>query len=293
MRPLRVLAAALALGAGERAPAVTVTVEALTYNVAGIIVFSESNPFVNTKLISPLLNDFDLACVQEDFHFHLDLVSESTHPFRSEKDWRWFSGDGLNTLSRSPFSDFVRATWSTCHGWFDGGWDCWGLKGFTFARHELAPGLPVDVYDLHADAGNGPEDEAARAVQREDLDAWIFLESFGRAVIVLGDFNARYTEEAGSVAALRANHGLRDAWIELERGGVTPAVGDPQIDAGCSTDPGGPDCERVDKVLYRSGGGVVLTPLAYDVPSHFVDALGDPLSDHEPVHVTFEVAPVP
>ena len=294
MRRVPGLLAALALAAA--APADANLVEVLTYNIAGIMIFSESNPVVNTRVISPLLNPYDLVCVQEDFHFHRDLVSQATHAYQSVKDGRWFSGDGLNTLSRIFFDVDalpIRVTWTTCHGWFTDGWDCWGLKGFTFSRHTLAPGLEIDVYDIHADAGNGPADAAARQVQREDLDAWITLESFGRAVVVLGDFNARYTEEAGSVAQLLADQGLRDAWIELKRGGVVPPVGADKIDGGCGTDPGGPDCERVDKVLYRSGSGVILTPLLYEVPPNFVDAADRPLSDHDPVHVRLDVAPGP
>jgi endonuclease/exonuclease/phosphatase family metal-dependent hydrolase len=287
---MRVFAAILAALATPPAPAAEV--ELLTYNVAGILVFSESNPVVNTKLISPLLEPYELVLVQEDFHFHDDLVSRITHEHQSTKDWTGFSGDGLNTFSRSPFSGFERVTWNRCHGLSDAGNDCWAPKGFTFARHEAAPGLFVDVYDLHADAGNGWRDRDARSSQLAQLGDHIFLESFGRAVIVLGDFNARYTELGETLPILHVSHGFRDAWVELHRGGVRPPVG-PRIDSGCKIAPGGPDCELVDKVLYRSGEGVSLAPLAYDVPSNFVDALGCPLSDHHPVAVKFELLVVP
>ena len=67
----------------------------LTYNVAGLPEpFSGSEPDVNTVLISPLLNDYELVLVQEDwidpvppvpgidFH-HDDLISQVDHPYLS------------------------------------------------------------------------------------------------------------------------------------------------------------------------------------------------------------------
>jgi hypothetical protein len=77
--------------------------------------------------------------------------------------------------------------------------------------------------------------------------------------------------------------------VELVNGGVTPASG-PEIDSGCDSDPSGPNCELIDKVFYRSGDGVVLTALAYDVlKTEFSDAGGD-LSDHFPVAVRFDIS---
>jgi hypothetical protein len=49
----------------------------------------------------------------------------------------------------------------------------------------------------------------------------------------------------------------------------------------------------VDKVMYRSSAALLLEAVDYDVPAHFVDANGDPLSDHDPVHVRFEWRAVP
>src|SRR5688572_5820705 len=44
------------------------TIRFLTYNVAGLPEgVSKSHPAANTPLMSPLLNDFDLVVVQEDF----------------------------------------------------------------------------------------------------------------------------------------------------------------------------------------------------------------------------------
>lgn len=292
--PALLLALVLA-GAAGATPAGTLSV--LTYNVAGLPVgISQSQPDVNTPLISPLLNDFDLVLVQEDFFFHEDLVSAATHPFRSppdESDRPGLSfgvGDGLNRLSRSPFADFQRVTWEACFGTFGNGSDCLAPKGFSFARHALAPGVEVDVYNWHADASDSEGDLAARRAEIRQLLAFLAEHSEGRAVLLLGDTNSRYTREGDIVPELLATAGLRDVWVDLVRGAVPP-VG-PTL--GDCADPAGPDCERIDKILFRSGGGVVLEPLAYAVPAEtFVDAAGNPLSDHLPVAARFAFRLVP
>ncbi|MET0594862.1 MAG: hypothetical protein ABW133_19330, partial [Polyangiaceae bacterium] len=68
---------------------------ALTYNVAGLPeAFSGSQPATNTPLISPLLNDYDLVLVQEDWQtpnpnptgfsvYHDLLAASARHPHQS------------------------------------------------------------------------------------------------------------------------------------------------------------------------------------------------------------------
>src|SRR5262245_17440747 len=46
----------------------------LTYNIAGLpLGFSQSDPAVNTPIISCLIRPFDHVSVQEDFNFHAAL----------------------------------------------------------------------------------------------------------------------------------------------------------------------------------------------------------------------------
>src|SRR5262249_48326326 len=86
-----------------------------------------------------------------------------------------------------------------------------------------------------------------------------------------------------------ATAGLTDVWVQLARGGVAPVQNDVSlIDA---TNPSGSGNEVVDKVLYRSSRAVQLTPVTYTVDNKiFVDASGNPLSDHDPVIVPFNYA---
>jgi hypothetical protein len=306
---LRQAIGSAALGALALAPvrAAAVELSVLTYNVAGLPAgISSSLPQFNTVQISPRLNAYDLAVVQEDFFYHDDLISQAVHPFISVKDTRNAPlieelgldlglGDGLNTFSFSPFQGFQRIQWSQCFGDFTNiptsAADCLATKGFTLARHEIEPGVWVDVYNLHADAGGGPEDLETRATNIRQLRDAILAMSPGRAVIVLGDTNSRYTRAADVLPELLSTTGLSDVWIELERGGDLPDVGAALGD--CAADAAGPDCERVDKIFFRSSAKVQITPLAYDVPTDWVDANGEQLSDHLPVSALFEIQFVP
>lgn len=283
----------------------------LTYNVAGLpLEFSSSDPEENSPQISPLLNDFDLVAVQEDFGFHEALTSEITHPYRSEKDagfgpgaFELFDnpeeildperlGDGLNRFSRSPFEDFERITWNGCFGLINNGSDCLAPKGFSFARHELAPGGAVDVYNLHADAGGAEEDLATRRANLRQLADFITERSQERAVLVLGDTNSRYTRSGDILPELLGETGLSDVWVELARDGLAPAPGTAALQ-DCDPEPATGGCEVVDKIFYRSGGDVRLEPTAYSVPPDFVDAQGEELSDHLPIAAELDVTVVP
>jgi len=301
------LAACLLVWAGPAGAVSLGAFSVLAYNVAGLPGgLSSSTPEVNNALISPLLNGFDLVAVQEDFGFHADLTSQLTHPFQSVKDTTDTAillgllgsmpaphlGDGLNRFSRTPFSGFQRVTWDRCFGILNNKSDCLAPKGFSVARHRFSPGAFVDVYNLHADAGGEPPDQDARRAQLRQLADFIGTYSADRAVIVLGDTNSRYTRAGDILPELLAQTGLRDVWVDLARDGLVPDVG-PKLDACVEDGLSGGDCERIDKIFYRSGGNVVLEPLGYQVQNVlFIDDADRPLSDHEPVSVHFEIGTV-
>lgn len=243
-----------------------VVLDVLTYNVAGLPQgVSGSDPAVNTPLISPLLEPFQLVLVQEDFTYHAQLVASVTHPYQSETVQLVDRSDGLNTLSRFPFTDFARTTWNECNGYFDQGSDCLTKKGFTRSVLDLGNGRLVDVYDVHFDAGRSAADQAARQHQADQLADAIEASSDGHAVLVAGDTNMRADDEL-TFSAFLTRTDLACACRTLS----------------C------PEAGRIDRILYRSGGGVTLTPLTYALEQGFVDDDGAPLSDHEAVGVRFE-----
>jgi hypothetical protein len=260
----------------------------LTYNVAGLPEgISGSHPAVNTAQISPKLNAYDMVLTQEDWQtptpnplaplrvYHEILVADATHPYKSISAPQPLGtnpqrpdallADGLNRMARFPFAPDIRTPWSGCH---NSAADCLALKGFSVARTTLAPGVEVDVYDLHMEAGGDPQDDVLRDAGISQVRDSILTYSAGRAVIVGGDFNLHTNSEPdkSQYARLLAEAGLQDVCTALS----------------CAT-PG-----RIDKFAFRSGGGVSITPLTHRFETDvFVDGNGDQLSDHEALAVRF------
>ncbi|MGV9881097.1 jacalin-like lectin [Streptomyces sp. NPDC003006] len=249
----------------------------LTYNVAGLPEgISSGNPERNTPLISPRLGGYDIVNVQEDFNHHAALYAGDDHPYRTATSGGVPFGDGLNTLSDLPYSDFERVRWNSCNGT-----DCLTPKGFSLARARLAEGAVVDIYNVHTNAGSTEADLAARRANVTQLSDFIAANSGGNAVIVMGDTNTRYSRTGDNIRDLVSRNGLTDAWVRLVRDGSAPPAGsDPLLcDPAHVTD----DCEVVDKILYRGSPLLALTADRYhnEHPA-FRDAEGAALSDHYP-----------
>lgn len=235
----------------------------LTYNVAGLPQgLSSSDPETNIPLISPLLGAYELVLVQEDFWYYEELRTDVSQPYRSTPaiDPPNVSnmGDGLNRFSVSPFDQHTRTPWPGCNGTLDCSSDCLASKGMSFARHELAPGVEVDVYNLHNEAGGCPEDFVIREESTDLLIATIEGQSAGRAVIVGGDFNLHERDEE-DLALLRRlwDFGLRESCHEVD----------------CGED-------QIDRIMVRDGDSVRLEVLEWSHGEEFVTDRGAALSDH-------------
>ncbi|MFC5665270.1 jacalin-like lectin [Kitasatospora misakiensis] len=287
------LGAATALGGLVGAPPAQAadaggSLSVLTYNVAGlpqVLSSASTDRQSSTTAIGSRLAPYDIVNVQEDFNYHAALYAADSHPYRTGTSGGAGIGSGLNTLSGLPYDtdDFERVKWKDCQ--LDSG-DCLTPKGFTFTRTRLAEGVYVDFYNLHANAGTNPGDEAARAANLAQLTGYIRTHSAGNAVVVMGDTNTRYTRADDTIAAFAADNRLTDAWVQLKRGGVAPTRGaDPLLcDQNAPTD----TCEIVDKVLYRGSALVSLTATSYaNKHADFLDGAGKMLSDHDPVAVGF------
>lgn len=274
----------------------TGTFNILSYNVAGLpAILSSSDPTKNTAYISCLIRGYDVVQAQEDFNYHATLYDScDNHLYRSPTSGGIPFGSGLNQLSNFPYTDFERVTWTNRVGP-----DALTPKGFTMARTWVAPGVAIDFYNLHAQAGQTDPfstaswDEAALAASRSDISqlmAYVNANSQGNAVVIFGDTNTRYTRQGQNMQNFLAA-GFRDVWIDLVRDGVAPINGTLPL-TDCSAGYVSPQCEIVDKVLYRNNAFVTLTPTAYVMD----DALfknpetGAPLSDHKPLEVKWNFA---
>ncbi|MCU7729194.1 endonuclease [Actinoplanes sp. KI2] len=262
---------------------------ALTYNVAGLPEGLSSAPTPRdtaTTAVGQRLEPYDIVHVQEDFNYHANLYAADTHPYRTPTSGGAGIGSGLNTLSDLAYDadDFERVHWNSCQ--LDSG-DCLTPKGFTFMRERLAEGVYVDFYNIHTNAGTNAGDQSSRADNLSQLTSFIASHSAGNAVVVMGDSNARYTRTGDTILNFARSNGLTDAWVQLERGGVPPAIGTDALlcDENAITD----TCEVVDKVLYRSSRFVTLDATAYhNEHAGFLEtSSGLMLSDHDPISVRF------
>jgi endonuclease/exonuclease/phosphatase family metal-dependent hydrolase len=224
-------------------------------------------------LIGALLNKFDVALVQEDFAYPELLRQRLLLPYRSAAFTRGKEihfGDGLSLFSRLPLADVARSPWAACHGVVDSYFDCLTPKGFASSRIELSPGLFIDAYNVHLDAGASDGDVRAREVQLKQLVAAIAKGSGERTLILGGDFNLTARELPG-FRRLMSSIGLVDACDQLRCG----------------------QAHRLDRLLFKSGQNVRLTPRAWRLATGFRDANGRALSDHEPVAVSFRWQTMP
>jgi endonuclease/exonuclease/phosphatase family metal-dependent hydrolase len=254
----------------------------LTYNVAGLPEgLSSSNPAANTPEMGQRIRAYDIVHVQEDFNYHAALYANDNHPYRTPTSGGVPFGDGLNTLSKFSYTDFSRVKWNSCNGT-----DCLTPKGFTFSRIRIDEGVYVDFYNAHPNAGTATADLAARRGNITQLSQFIAQNSVGNAVIVMGDFNCRYTRAEDNIRELITNNGLTDTWLQLVRNGNIPAMGSPALvcDFPNMTNP----CEVVDKIFYRDSKFIDFTPTHYQLDNpDFVTDDGKPLSDHYPLLANF------
>ncbi|KXJ88127.1 Endonuclease/exonuclease/phosphatase [Microdochium bolleyi] len=261
----------------------------LTYNVAGLPAFLSGNGVpgdkgTNANSIGRVFAEqkYDIIHVQEDFAYHAYIYATDNHPVRTPTTGTVPFGSGLNSLANFPYTTLNRVKWDKCN--LNSG-DCLTPKGFSMMRMQIASGVEVDLYNLHADAGGDQGDFDARASGVDQILAYIAKNSAGRAVIVAGDTNDRYTNSGRSITRF-LSAGFKDSWVERVRGGVLPIEGAP-ADA-CSVPAASSTCEIVDKILYRSGDRVKLDTTAFRYDSGlFVQANSDKLSDHNPVRVDF------
>jgi endonuclease/exonuclease/phosphatase family metal-dependent hydrolase len=255
----------------------TNTISVMTYNVAGLPqLISSSDPVNNTSEIGRRINAYDIVLVQEDFNYNHFLYGTARHKYRSKPSPPVPLGDGLNMLSQYPFRNFKRFKWNDCFGT-----DCLTPKGFTYAQVEVVPGFWVDFYNLHANAGSGPDDLAARRKNIAQVCAYIDANSQGRPVVVMGDFNCRYTREGDDIRFM-LDRGFADVWIQLIRNGAIPEKGAVAL-TNCGPSATSPECETVDKIFIRSNDQITIEALQFEKPREAFMRDGKELSDHIPV----------
>ncbi|PRD44574.1 endonuclease/exonuclease/phosphatase family protein [Sphingobacterium haloxyli] len=250
----------------------------LTYNVAGLPDFlssATSSRARSIKEISGKINRFDVVNVQEDFHYHQILYGNTNkHRYRTAHKTAVPYGDGLNTLSRYPLRKTERISWQHCNGS-----DCLAAKGFSFTQIEIAKGVSIDVYNVHATAHDNGSAAAARKKNLLQLAEYINTHSVGNAIIVMGDFNAHFSAAWDNMGRFTQQTGLQDVWTTLMKNGECPVARTSFIpkEKLALTD----SCESIDKIFFRNSAYLEFTPSRYKVEKqHFSTDDGIALSDH-------------
>lgn len=260
----------------------TDTVSVVTLNVAGLPEgLSSGNPVKNTSEIGRRLNVYELVAVQEDFNYNHLLYGTAKHKYKTN----WMGpvpfGDGLNLLSQYKISGLKRFKWKKCNGA-----DCLTPKGFSYQQIEIFGGVKIDVYNMHANAGSAQKDYEARRANLIQIFEYIDENSKDRPVILLGDFNSRYTRAVDTLEIFN-QIGFTDTWIEIARNGSFPIKGSDAL-MECEN-PSSGICETVDKIFYRSNDQVKFRVLDYQKPRVDFQRDGEDLSDHIPVSSIFEI----
>jgi len=239
----------------------------LTYNVHGLPPeITGDDTAARMVEIAPLLEDFDVVGLQEDFDDsnHAVLAEVSTHLtqrrfadlFIEERVY----GSGLTVFAELVEEDFLHEHYTDCNGVFEAASDCLASKGFQALRLELAPGATVDVYNSHLEAGGGEADNQARSAHVSQLIAAMNGWSAGRSVVFLGDTNLHASDP--------------EDLPELERWLGETGLSDACEAVAC------PEENHIDRVFFRAGAGVSWEGQSWTNEPAFFDEGGVPLSDH-------------
>lgn len=300
-----VLLGAVAPAWGRAPTAHTGSFTALSYNVAGLPEpLSGSEPATNSPIISPLLNEYDLVLLQEDWAdvlaqhgarpagaegvprtgYHDLVVGAALHPYRSEPmsspppvintanrlpTGPTLSGDGLNHLSDFRFGDVLRVMWAVCHG----------------EVHVTAVETITDEAGLDDPTGDdidgGSADCGAQkgfSVTTIELATGVTADVYNVHADAGGhpnDIDAR-RQNFAQLASFITDHSLGRAVI---LGGDTnlrtgPGARDDQTwtvflrDAGltdvCEVVDCGVDASEIDKFAFRSGSGAEVVPQSHE-----------------------------
>lgn len=173
------------------------------------------------------------------------------------------------------------------------------LSGFALARVEVAPGVQVDVWNVHLEAGSDGCDDDCRWEQATDFGSVVEMYR-DKPVLIVGDFNTGGPMTASEKPPFAGNGGYhnvvgdalrapRDLWLELGTGdGFTyDCVNNPTQKCKYR--------ERIDyafvpehKDMLDPASEHVLVPVKLEVVRWKTDA-GLDVSDHYGLDVTLEV----
>ena len=240
------------------------------------------DPLACSKKIPPILNalEADLIAVQEDFNFHSIHKKNIDLPYKTLHAGGIPFGDGLNFFSRYPLYNVYREAWEQAYGVLDSSADELTPKGFLCASMEIADGVYIDVYDLHADADDGEGDIAARIAEFQQLLRFVDTYSKDHAVIITGDTNTRFLQPVSELKKQFVNErGFKEAWVELKNGGRYTLTPEDEARFNAQYSSWWGVWDSAEKTFYRDGGGVSFAALSQEYV-WYLDETGVRIADH-------------
>lgn len=248
------------------------TLEVLTYNIHALpSAVTGDDTESRVMQIAPLLRDFDLIGIQEDWvdDYHPFLVEGARLPyvdrFDEPLDDEKVYGSGLSFLSKYEIQNPQHIYYDSCFGFLDNASDCFASKGLQLLEIDVN-GVVFHLYNTHLEAGNGVEDQEIRAEQIDTILNTIDQNSKNHPVIVMGDFNLEPNKEEEDflLARLREEAGLRLTCTQVD----------------CS------EPNHIDQIYIRPSVDIHFEVLSWDRKEDFADVQGVPLSDHPAIVTT-------
>lgn len=268
-------------------------------------------------------NGWDFFGVSEDFNYNTQLMAPLNSAYKAGTYYGGINAslagignailqkpitesDGLNFIWKKSLTvtDETKVPYSTFNGYFNDDNDGFITKGYRSYTVDLGDGALVDVVITHMDAGSSQGDINAREVQIKEIVAGIkaLIAANKRPVIVMGDFNCRYTRDKLKTLFVDALNtkplSCIDCWIKTCKNGTYPTFGKADLVVGEPIAEGSEEVydyetgEIVDKMflINTTEGLTQLSLKNFKVDTDFVDANGEPLADHYPVVGEFEVS---
>ncbi len=267
----------------------------MTYNVSGIPVIGDSQGTQReltggdrmAKIGEALCSESgcDIIGTQEDFDNHDALAAAMPdYAYQTLSSGGIPLGDGLSVFSKYPIYNVARTGWEQNYGVLSGSSDRLTKKGIVSCVVEIADGLYIDLYVLHADAGKDIKSVEARKDNFRQLAAMINARTEDRAVIVFGDFNFTYSRNLADdmYETLVVPAGLTDCWVQLCNNG------DCTYDGGVDWNP--TQNEALDRIMYKSGGGITLNAESFEY-RQFTNENNETYTDHiaAKARITYQV----
>ena len=301
--------------------ACALNIDGLPQTMAGVTVNGDGPGAVGTQAIGQYIVDkgIDILGLSEDFNYNGDLIVGLQNNYQMGT-WRGridasgiFSGlhfntDGLMFLLKNQnssgqnmsYSNETWVQWEQSLGGLSNGANENVDKGYRFYTVNLGDNVKIDVYILHMNTAEGPDQIALQDRQLTQLANAILANGDGRPKLIIGDTNCRYTRNKvvdNLITPLSASYDIKDVWVEKFRNGTapdyTPDVDDDIVVSDKTNSKAYETGEIVDKIFYLNpkGGNLsfTLNDLVFDA-DNYKKGDGTLLGDHVPVIATFTIS---